>query len=78
MTQQSKKYTVLITQNKDSWNADIVRRASAKKTIVSKTQAGFKTEAEATQWAKKELLTFTQKQSALNKRHAEKRQKQNS
>ncbi len=77
MTTQSKKYTTNITKTNNSWSAEIIRRASAKKNIVSKAQAGFKTKTEATQWAEKELLSFSQKQSALNKRHAEKRQKQN-
>ena len=70
---QSKKYDFSTSQEKDSWRADITRRASAKKTIVSKTQSGFKTEAEATEWAEKELTLFTVKQSAQNKRRAEKR-----
>lgn len=69
----SKKYSFRTTQTKDTWNAEIVRRASAKKSIVSKTQSGFKTEAEATEWAEKELSVFLQKQTERNKRHADKR-----
>ena len=69
----SKKYSLRTSQEKDTWRADIIRRASAKKTIVSKTQGGFKTEAEASEWAEKELALFTAKQSAQNKRRAEKR-----
>lgn len=72
---QSKKYGFRTSQEKDNWRAEITRRASAKKTIVSKKQDGFKTEAEAAEWAEKELLAFTAKQSAQNKRHAEKRKK---
>ena len=70
---QSKKYGFRTSQEKDNWCAEITRRASAKQTIVSKKQDGFKTEAEATEWAETELLLFTEKQSAQNKRHAEKR-----
>lgn len=70
---QSKKYDVRISQKKDTWNAAIVRRASAKKTITSKSKMGFKTETEAKQWAENELALFTAKQSAQNKRRAEKR-----
>jgi hypothetical protein len=70
---QSKKYDVRLSQEKDTWNAAIVRRASAKKTITTKTQTGFKTKTEAKQWAKDELALFTAKQSAQNKRRAEKR-----
>jgi len=69
----SKKYDFQIFAEKDTWRADIVRRASAKKSIVSKTQAGFKSEAEAVEWAEKELGLFLQKQSARNKRQADKR-----
>lgn len=70
---QRKKYDFCISQTKDTWNAEIIRRASAKKTVVTKTQDGFKTEVEATKWAEGELLLFTAKQSAQNKRRAEKR-----
>jgi len=70
---QSKKYDARLSQEKDTWNAAIVRRASVKKTIVTKTQTGFKTKTEAKQWAKDELVLFTAKQSAQNKRRAEKR-----
>lgn len=70
---QSKKYSFLTVQEKNSWRADIIRRASAKKTIVSKTQSGFETETEATEWAEKELVLFTAKQSERNKRQSQKR-----
>jgi hypothetical protein len=72
---KSKKYGFQTSQEKDVWSANITRRASAKNTVVSKTQGGFKTEAEATEWAEKELLAFTAKQSDQNKRRAEKRKK---
>ena len=70
---ESKKYSTRTSQEKDTWSAEVIRRASAKKTIVSKTQAGFKTEAEATEWAEKELVIFTAKQSEQNKRREQKR-----
>ncbi|MDG2365807.1 MAG: DUF3622 domain-containing protein [Methylococcaceae bacterium] len=70
---ESKKYSIRTSQEKDTWSAEVIRRASAKKTIVSKTQAGFKTEAEATEWAEKELVLFTAKQSEQNKRRGKKR-----
>ncbi|MFT6625506.1 MAG: hypothetical protein ACJAZI_001594 [Cycloclasticus sp.] len=73
MKKQSKKYDFRTTQDKDTWNAEILRRASVEKTVVSKTQTGFKTEAEAKAWAEQELVLFTSKQSARNKRRAEKR-----
>lgn len=70
---QSKKYDFSLSQEKDLWSAAITRRASAKKTIITKSQDGFKTEGEAKQWAESELVSFTAKQSAQNKRRAEKR-----
>lgn len=69
----TKKYTFQTSAEKDSWRADIIRRASSKNTVISKTQAGFKSEAEAVQWAEKELALFLKKQSARNKRQADKR-----
>ena len=69
----SKKYDFQTFEEKGAWRADIIRRASSKKSIVSKTQAGFKSEAEAVEWAEKELVLFLQKQSARNKRQADKR-----
>jgi len=70
---QSKKYDSRLSQVNDSWTAEIIRRASAQNTVVSKTQDGFKTEAEAKQWADKELAEFTAKQGERNKRRAAKR-----
>lgn len=70
---QSKKYGFSLSQEQGSWNAAIVRRASAKNTVITKTQSNFKTEAEAKKWAEDELALFTDKQSAQNKRRAGKR-----
>ncbi len=47
------------------WTAEITRRATAKKTVVSKTQGGFTSEAEAQSWAEKELAVFLE----LNERN---------
>ncbi len=70
---QSKKYDSRISQTNDSWTAEITRRASVKKIVVSKVQDGFKTEADAKEWADKELAIFLTKQSEHNKRRASKR-----
>lgn len=70
---QSKKYDSRISKVNDSWTAEIIRRASVEKTVVSKTQTDFKSEADAKEWAEKELLTFLTTQSDRNKRRAEKR-----
>jgi hypothetical protein len=47
------------------WSAEITRRATATKTVVSKAQAGFASEAEALSWAEKELAVFLE----LNERN---------
>ncbi len=66
---KSRKYDVQVTENDSGWKAEIVRRASAKKSVVSKTQDGFATETEARAWAEKELVTFLE----LNERNKRKR-----
>lgn len=70
----SKKYESRVTQVEDSWKAEIVRRVSARKSNVSKKQAGFATEAEAQTWADAELAKFLDNQGQRNERKAQKRQ----
>jgi len=62
------KYATQITQEGDSWTAEITRRASRKQVIVSKTQAGFASETEAQAWADNELKTFSEQQKERNER----------
>lgn len=50
-----KKFDYRVTQAEGSWRAELTRRATARKTVVSKAQDGFSTEAEATTWAETEL-----------------------
>jgi len=50
-----KKYDYRITELEGTWRAELTRRASARKTVVSKAQEGFTSEAEATAWAETEL-----------------------
>ncbi|HEY7884591.1 MAG TPA: DUF3622 domain-containing protein [Cellvibrionaceae bacterium] len=50
-----KKYDYLISESNGTWRAELTRRASSSKTIVSKAQEGFASEAEASQWAETEL-----------------------
>ena len=67
----SKKYESRLTESVVSegglqeWTAEIIRRASAKKIVVSKSQGGFASEAEAQAWAEKELAVFLE----LNERN---------
>ncbi|ORU94915.1 MAG: pressure-regulated protein [Cycloclasticus sp. symbiont of Poecilosclerida sp. M] len=70
---QGKKHNIEISKEGSKWKADIIRRASAKKNVVSKTQDSFKTKKEASAWAEEQLALFLAQQSEQNKRRAEKR-----
>lgn len=69
---ESKKYSYRVVQGDTGWAVDIIRRASSKKTIVSKTQGGFKTEAEAQDWGQEQVKEFLKKLNLneQNKRRA--------
>ncbi|MCF6282324.1 MAG: DUF3622 domain-containing protein [Candidatus Polarisedimenticolaceae bacterium] len=70
---KSKKYDCRVVRDASSWVAEIVRRVTAKESIVSKRQDGFATEAEAEAWGQNELKSFLGGLSERNKRHAKKR-----
>ena len=57
----TKKYEYQVTQDQSGWTATITRRATATKTVISKTQEGFSSEAEAHTWGKQELKEFLEK-----------------
>lgn len=67
------KYAIQIAQEGSTWTADITRRVSRKEVVVSKTQVGFASEAEAQAWADIELKAFVENQSSRNKKRNEKR-----
>ncbi|MDH5389156.1 MAG: DUF3622 domain-containing protein [Gammaproteobacteria bacterium] len=58
---QSKKYDFLIEKEDDNWTAVIIRRVTSRTTVVSKTQSGFASEAEAQAWAQDEVKAFLKK-----------------
>lgn len=68
-----KKYDYRLLQVDASWRAEIVRRVTARKSMVSKSQDGFATEAEAQAWAEEALKLFAENLSERNKRRSEKR-----
>ncbi len=70
---KGKKYDYRVVQNDSSWTAEITRRMTSKKTVVSKKQSGFATESEAQEWGKKELGEFAKNLNERNKRHSEQR-----
>ncbi len=69
-----RKYSYRVAKNRKNWKVEIVRQATARKTIVSKRKTGFETELEATQWAEKELKAFIENQQERNKRRAKQRE----
>jgi hypothetical protein len=68
-----KKYSFSVEKNDAEWAVSILRRASSRKTVVSKRQAGFASEEEATAWGESELKSFQQQQAERNKRKAKDR-----
>jgi hypothetical protein len=56
----NKRYNSLVSADETSglWRAEILRRASSKRNVVSKMQEGFATEDEANKWAEAELAQF--------------------
>lgn len=70
---KGKKYDYRVVQEQSGWAAEIVRRATASKTVVSKRQGGFATESEADAWGQGELQVFSQNLNARNKLRAGKR-----
>lgn len=70
---QTKKYDIRLIEQESGWRAEITRRASAKRTVVSKSQDGFDTEEAAKAWAETELKAFLETLQARNKRDSKKR-----
>jgi len=65
---KSKKYDYRAVQQKTDWSAEIIRRVTSSKTVVSKSKSGFSSESEALEWGEKELKVFISNQSERNKR----------
>jgi len=69
-----KKYDYSVMQDDKGWTAGIIRKVSARKTVVSKSQDGFATEAEAVAWAEETLKGFLSGQTQRNQRRDERRE----
>lgn len=67
-----KKYDYRVVPDKAAWAAEITRRATSKKIVVSKRQAGFSTEAEAQAWGQGELKAFLKNLNERNQRRSKK------
>ena len=70
----SKKYSINVEEvtaaEGNSWKAEIVRRVTARKNIVSKSQEGFASEAEANTWGEVEMKAFMRVESIRRERRA--------
>lgn len=64
----SKKFSFRVVEKRSGWTAEIVRQVSVKRSVVSKREMGFESEADATAWAEKELVNFITLQAERNKR----------
>jgi len=72
---KSKKYTTYVFESDSGWQADIRRRVTSKKHLLSKSKTGFATEAEAKTWAIRALQEFLDRLAKQSKQRAEKRAK---
>lgn len=70
------KYQSQVTQVGSSWQVQIVRQVTAKKTQVTKQQGGFESELKANEWATVELKQLLETLVGSNQRHNQNR-KQN-
>jgi len=70
---KGKKYDYQVIQDNESWSVEITRKVTKKKSLVSKRQDGFASEAEAQEWGENELKLFLGKLGEHNRRHAEQR-----
>ena len=52
------KFNYRVVQKNTSWTAEIIRKATANKTVVSTKKGDFATEEEAETWAKSKLESF--------------------
>lgn len=69
---QSKKYDYAVEYQENGWNAQIKRRVSSKKSVISRQQDGFSSETEAEAWGKEQLAKFLLNQKEKNKRRSAK------
>lgn len=69
------KYVSRVAQEDDGWTAGIIRRVSARETVVTKSQGGFATQATAQAWADQELAGFAKNLSNRRVERAAQHQK---
>jgi len=60
----SKQYEIRIKPDDTGWVAELIRRVTTKKTVVTKSQGGFASESDAQAWGQGEVKALTQKRHA--------------
>jgi hypothetical protein len=68
---KGKKYEFRVKQENTCWTTEIVRKVTAKRTIVSKRQKGFSSESEAQEWGESELKAILQSVHERNLQRAQ-------
>lgn len=68
---KGKKYEFCVKQENTGWTTEIVRKVTAKRTIVSKRQKGFSSESEAQKWGESELKAILQSVHERNLQRAQ-------
>ncbi len=71
---KSKKYDYRVIPAKSGWAVEILRRVTAKESVVSKFKDGFVCENEAQAWGEEALKSFLSSLSERNKRRAVRRE----
>ncbi|GAA5646378.1 DUF3622 domain-containing protein [Vibrio sp. V39_P1S14PM300] len=70
---KSKKFAVRVSEKRGGWCAEITRQVTSRKTVVSKRETGFETEAQAQAWGEQELAGFIKNQTERNARKSAQR-----
>ena len=66
---KGKKYDLKLSEAGGEWTAELQRRVTARETKITKSQAGFSSEAEASEWGQAELAALMKVQAEKNKQH---------
>ncbi|MDH5301889.1 MAG: DUF3622 domain-containing protein [Gammaproteobacteria bacterium] len=61
---KSKKYECVVSEENGSWRADIVRKVSRTKVLVTMSKDGFSDDDDAMDWGKKEISVLLKAQNA--------------
>ena len=75
---KNKKYDYRAVQNNSDWTAEIIRRVTSRKVVVSKSKSGFSSESDALKWGSEELKYFITSLGERNKRDSLQRNKKTS